>query len=120
MTDAQAGYLKSLSESAGVPFDPSLGKSEASRRIDELRRREGKPSRLERDDPTPRKGTRVREAASFDDRMTDVQAGYLRELLEHEVGEEFDPSLSREAAQSKIAELLVKRMSRSATEPSRR
>ena len=120
MTDAQAGYLKSLSAAAGVPFDPNLNKSEASRRIDELRRSEGKPSRLERDDPTPRKGTRVREAASFDDLMTEAQAEYLRELLEHEDGEEFDPSLSREAAQTKIAELLVKRMSHSPTEPSRR
>ena len=120
MTDAQAGYLRSLSESAGVQFDPSLSKSEASRRIDQLRRSEGKPSRLERDDPTPRKGTRVREAASFDDPMTDAQAAYLRELLEHEEGEEFDPSLSRDAAQTKIAELLTKRMGHSPTEPSRR
>jgi hypothetical protein len=120
MTEAQAGYLKSLSESAGVPFDPNLSKADASRRIDELRRADGKRSRLERDDPTPRKGQRVREAASFGDRMTDAQAAYLRELIDQGDGEEFDPSMSREAAQAKIAELLVKRLSHSPTEASRR
>ena len=120
MTEAQAGYLKRLSESAGVPFDPNLSKADASRRIDELRRAEGKPSRLERDDPTPRKGQRTREAASFDDPMTEAQAAYLRELADEVEGEDFDPALSREAAQVKIAELLVKRMSHSPTESSRR
>ena len=120
MTEAQAGYLKRLSDSAGVPFDASLSKAEASRHIDELRRADGRPSRLEREDPKPRRGQTVREATAFDDRMTDAQAAYLRELLDDEGSEEFDPKLSREAAQVKIAELLVKRMSHSPTEPSRR
>jgi hypothetical protein len=61
----------------------------------------------------------VAEAASFEGGMSDAQAAYLRELLEDE-GEDFDPSLSRDAAQTKIAELLVQRMSRSPTEPSHR
>lgn len=120
MTEAQAGYLKRLSESAGVPFDPNLSKADASRRIDELRRADGRRSRLERDDPAPRKGRRTPDATSFDDRMTEAQAAYLRELVEQEGGEELDPSLSKEAAQQRIAELLVKRMSHSPTESSRR
>lgn len=37
MTGAQASYLKTLSEEAGVEFDPELTKAEASERIDELR-----------------------------------------------------------------------------------
>jgi hypothetical protein len=36
MTMAQASYLKTLSEEAGQPYDASLTKAEASRRIDEL------------------------------------------------------------------------------------
>jgi hypothetical protein len=37
MTGAQASYLQTLSEEAGVEFDPSLSKADASKRIDELR-----------------------------------------------------------------------------------
>ena len=37
MTGAQASYLKTLCEEAGQPFDPSLNKAAASRRIDALR-----------------------------------------------------------------------------------
>lgn len=36
MTGAQASYLKTLSEEAGEPFDGSLSKADASKRIDEL------------------------------------------------------------------------------------
>ena len=39
MTGAQASYLKTLSEQAGEPFDPSLTKAAASKRIDELKER---------------------------------------------------------------------------------
>ncbi|MBV9812551.1 MAG: DUF3072 domain-containing protein [Acetobacteraceae bacterium] len=42
MTGAQASYLKTLSEEAGEPFDPSLTKAEASKRIDELQARTGR------------------------------------------------------------------------------
>lgn len=42
MTGAQASYLKTLSEEAGEPFDPSLTKAEASRRIDELQAATGR------------------------------------------------------------------------------
>jgi hypothetical protein len=43
MTGAQASYLQTLCEEAGEPFDPSLSKADASKRIDELRVRTGKP-----------------------------------------------------------------------------
>ncbi len=36
MTAAQASYLKTLSQEAGVPFDDTLTKAEASKRIEEL------------------------------------------------------------------------------------
>ena len=42
MTGAQASYLQTLSEEAGVKFDPSLSKADASRRIDELRGKTGR------------------------------------------------------------------------------
>ncbi len=39
MTEAQRAFLRRLSEQAGEPFDDSLTKAEASKRIDELRER---------------------------------------------------------------------------------
>jgi len=42
MTGAQASYLKTLCEEAGEPFDDTLSKAEASRRIDDLRERTGR------------------------------------------------------------------------------
>ena len=36
MTGAQASYLKTLSDQAGEPFNESLTKAEASKRIDQL------------------------------------------------------------------------------------
>jgi DUF3072 family protein len=41
MTSAQASYLRTLSERANEPFDESLTKAEASKRIDELRAKTG-------------------------------------------------------------------------------
>jgi hypothetical protein len=43
MTDAQASYLKTLSEQAGKPelFEDGLSKAEASKRIDALREEVG-------------------------------------------------------------------------------
>ena len=37
MTDAQRSYLETLSRETGEPFDETLTKAEASKRIDELR-----------------------------------------------------------------------------------
>jgi len=42
MTGAQASYLKKLSEEAGEPFDGSLTKAEASKRIEELQAKTGR------------------------------------------------------------------------------
>jgi hypothetical protein len=42
MTGAQASYLKTLSEEAKEPFDASLNKAEASRRIEELQAKTGR------------------------------------------------------------------------------
>ena len=42
MTGAQASYLKTLSQEAGEPFDESLTKAAASKRIDELQRKTGR------------------------------------------------------------------------------
>lgn len=42
MTGAQASYLKTLSEEAGEPFDETLNKAEASKRIDALQSATGR------------------------------------------------------------------------------
>ena len=42
MTGAQHSYLKTLSDEAGEPFDDTLTKAEASKRIDELQRITGR------------------------------------------------------------------------------
>ncbi len=44
MTGAQRSYLETLSREAGEPFDDSLSKADASRRIDELQDRTGRGS----------------------------------------------------------------------------
>lgn len=42
MTGAQRSYLKTLSEEAKEPFDDSLTKADASKRIDELQQTTGR------------------------------------------------------------------------------
>jgi hypothetical protein len=42
MTGPQASYLKTLCQEAGVPFDETLTKAEASKRIEELQARTGR------------------------------------------------------------------------------
>jgi hypothetical protein len=42
MTGAQKSYLKTLSEEAKEPFDDTLSKADASRRIDELQAKTGR------------------------------------------------------------------------------
>jgi hypothetical protein len=42
MTGAQASYLKTLCEEADEPFDATLTKAEASKRIDALQARTGR------------------------------------------------------------------------------
>lgn len=42
MTGAQKSYLKTLSDEAKEPFDDTLTKAAASRRIDELQKKTGR------------------------------------------------------------------------------
>lgn len=42
MTGPQASYLKTLSQEANEPFDETLSKADASRRIDELQEKTGR------------------------------------------------------------------------------
>ena len=42
MTGAQASYLQTLCEEAGEPFDASLTKADASKKIDELQSKTGR------------------------------------------------------------------------------
>jgi uncharacterized damage-inducible protein DinB len=42
MTGAQASYLQTLSQEAGEPFDDTLTKAQASKRIDELQQKTGR------------------------------------------------------------------------------
>ena len=42
MTGAQASYLQTLSQEANEPFEESLSKSDASRRIEELQSKTGR------------------------------------------------------------------------------
>ncbi len=42
MTGAQASYLQTLCEEAGEPFDASLTKAEASKRVDVLQAQTGR------------------------------------------------------------------------------
>ncbi|UVO49368.1 DUF3072 domain-containing protein [Sphingomonas sp. SUN019] len=42
MTGAQASYLKTLSEEADEPFDETLTKADASKRIDALQEKTGR------------------------------------------------------------------------------
>ena len=42
MTGAQASYLRTLSQEANEPFDETLSKAQASKRIDELQEKTGR------------------------------------------------------------------------------
>lgn len=52
MTGAQRSYLKTLSEEARQPFDETLSKADASRRIDELQAITGRGKQAEHPAPT--------------------------------------------------------------------
>jgi Protein of unknown function (DUF3072) len=121
MTEAQASYLRRLCASAGQPFDDSLTKAQASRRIEELRSGDGGGTAAAKaGGARQRSSTGQSTPVGADDPMTEAQAAYLRELIEDEPGEEFDESLSREAASQRIAELLVKHMEHSPSAASHR
>ena len=56
MTGAQRSYLKTLSEEAKEPFDDTLTKAEASRRIDELQARTGRGAPKDDEHSAPESG----------------------------------------------------------------
>jgi hypothetical protein len=58
MTGAQKSYLKTLSDEAKEPFDDTLTKADASRRIDELQKKTGRGGAVEG------RGTRDAKVAS--------------------------------------------------------
>jgi hypothetical protein len=67
-----------------------------------------------------RKTAAPRREPTGEDRMSDAQAAYLKELADEEGGE-CDPDLTKEEAAGRIGELLIKQTARrSPTEPSRR
>ena len=121
MTESQASFLKRLTSDAGEPFDQSLSKAAASRRIDELlTRAKGAVRSSSSGGRASRKGAAERKEQSGEEPMSKAQSAYLKELAEEEGGD-FDPDLSKEEAARRIGELLIKQMARrSPTEESRR
>jgi hypothetical protein len=121
MTESQASFLKRLTSDAGEPFDQSLSKAAASRRIDELlTRAKGAARSSSGGGRASRKSPAARKEQSGEDSMSKAQAAYLKELAEEEGGD-FDPDLSKDEAARRIGELLIKQMARrSPTEESRR
>jgi hypothetical protein len=120
MTEAQASFLKRLSEDAGEAFDPNLSKADASKRIDELRSRGAGSSRPRARGRTARPAREQEDTPEGVDRMSTAQAAYLKELADEEGGD-FDPELTKEEGARRIGELLIRQMARtSPTEPSRR
>src|SRR5205823_14977820 len=119
MTEAQASFLKRLSEDAGEPFDPNLSKADASKRIDELRKPSGgsaRPARRARKSGPAPEPRQTEEGTG----MTAAQAAYLKELVDEEGGE-FTHGLPKEDAARRLGELLIQHVARaSPTEPSRR
>jgi hypothetical protein len=53
MTDAQASYLRTLSDDVGEEFDPTMSKADASRRIDELQQRSPRLEAADSESVTP-------------------------------------------------------------------
>lgn len=67
MTGAQQSYLKTLCEEAKVPFDDSLTKAQASRRIDELQRITGRhPPQKSKEEQTIESGEAEADAHGGD------------------------------------------------------
>jgi Protein of unknown function (DUF3072) len=62
MTGAQRSYLKTLSEEAKAPFDDTLSKAEASKRIDELQQRTGRGADASSARPTTERDETVDES----------------------------------------------------------
>src|SRR2546430_12342261 len=95
MTESQASFLKRLTSEAGEPFDATLSKAAASRRIDELLSR-GKGSARGtgggRRAPTR---TPKRQPPTGEGPMSGAHAAHLKELAPEEGGE-IEARLSKE------------------------
>jgi len=99
MTGAQRSYLKTLSEAAKEPFDESLSKAEASRRIDAMTDKKAQsPDEHSNAQKDPA------DWVTGDEPMTGAQRSYLKTLSD-EAKEPFDESLSKAQASRRIEEL---------------
>ena len=99
MTGAQRSYLKTLSEQTKEPFDESLSKAEASRRIDAMTDKKAQsPAEQSNTEKDPA------EWVTGDEPMTGAQHSYLKTLSE-EVKEPFNETLSKAEASRRIDEL---------------
>jgi hypothetical protein len=99
MTGAQRSYLKTLSEQTNEPFDESLNKAEASRRIDAITDKKAQfPAEQSNTEKDPA------DWVTGDEAMTGAQRSYLKTLSE-EAKEPFDESLSKAEASRRIDEL---------------
>ena len=73
MTEAQASYLRTLSEEAGEQFDEGLTKAQASTRIDELRERSPRVSGSDASDASTSRPSQAEGGDSGDDTGGDVE-----------------------------------------------
>jgi len=106
MTGAQRSYLKTLSDSAGQPFDENLNKAEAAKKIDELQKNSRSNNQGGPADNSGASNT-VKDPGEWktgDQAMTGAQKSYLKTLSD-EAGEDLDENLSKAEASKKIDEL---------------
>lgn len=111
MTGAQRSYLKTLSDSAGEPFNENFSKAEAAKKIDELQKNNkgNNQNQNKAADNTGASNT-VKDPNDWktgDQAMTGAQRSYLKTLSD-EAGEEFDENITKAEASKKIDELQQK------------
>ena len=108
MTGAQRSYLKTLSDSAGEPFDENLTKGEAAKKIDELQKNKGNNQNKPADNAGANNTVKdPNEWKTGDQEMTGAQRSYLKTLSD-EAGEDLNENLSKAEASKKIDELQQK------------
>jgi hypothetical protein len=106
MTGAQKSYLKTLSDTAGEPFDENLSKAEAAKRIDELQKN-NKGNNKDSNSDTSNTVKDPDEWKTGDQEMTGAQRSYLKTLSD-EAGESLDENLTKAEASKKIDDLQQK------------
>ncbi len=108
MTGAQRSYLKTLSDSAGVPFDESLTKGEAAKKIDELQKNnKGSQNKFADNGGASNTVKDPNDWKTGEQAITGAQRSYLKTLSD-EAGEELDENLTKAEASKKIDELQKK------------